>query len=550
MGSYSGNNIFTVDIISGKETQLTFDGSDVILNGKFDWVYEEEFSIIDGWEWSPDNKTIAFWRLDQSNVPEYKIPTYDSLYMNFIDTRYPLPGSKNSLIKIGAVDVQNGRTEWMDLGENEDIYIPRIKFTANANLLSIQKLNRAQNDLQLLFFDIHSGKANLVLEEQDSCWIDIYDDLTFLPDGKHFLWSSDKDGFHHIYYYDYSGKLLNQVTEGKWEVKELLGVDEKNQTVYYTSNERGRLYDDFYSVKLDGSNEKRITESAGDHEINLAPDSKSFIDIYSNANTMPATILYKSDGEKLRELVKPDMTAFESFQLPDIKFFTFTTSDGVKLDAYMIKPVNFDESKRYPVLIENYNGRGHQSIIDTWGRGNIWERMLTQKDFIVMDVDCRITGGRGKSYKKLAYRNLRKWEVNDLVETVNYLKTLPYIDNKNVGIWGWSYGGYTSALTILKASEYFKPAIAVAPVTHWKYYDDIYTERYMSTPELNPEGYQESAPLNYADRLKGKFLLIHGTADDNVHFQNSVELTDRLIQANKQFSVMFYPGKESWNIWR
>ena len=544
IGFVRGNNLYVFDINSGKEKQLTFDGSDDILNGVFDWVYEEEFSIINGWTWSPDSKSIAFWRLDQTIVPVYKITLYDSLYPGFNITHYPTAGTNNSLVKIGVVNVSSGKTTWMNLGDNPDIYIPRIKFTANPKILSIQRLNRLQNKLDLIFNNVNTGESRIILTESDTAWVDVFNDLFFLKDGKRFIWSSERDGYKQFYLYDYSGNLINQITKGKWEVDKLLAVDEQNSRLFYLSLERSPLYRDLYSINLNGTDKKLILQSKGTHEINISPSNNFFIDEFSTANTLPATFLYKINGKKLDDLILPDMSFFKNYDLSPLRFTSLVTSDGILLNAFIIKPVDFDSTKKYPVLIFNYSGPGSQSVVDRWSTVNfLWHQILVQKGYIIFCLDNRGTGGRGKSFKNIVYKDLGKWEVHDQIEGAKYLASLPYVDKNRIGIWGWSYGGYISALAILKGADCFKAAIAVAPVIHWKYYDTIYTERYMLTPELNPKGYEESSPLNYVENLKGKFLIIHGTADDNVHFKNTVELVSKMEELNKQFKVMFYPGK-------
>lgn len=545
LGFVRGNNMFVVDIATDKEKQLTFDGNENILNGHFDWVYEEEFSIIDGWYWSPDSKSIAFWRLDQSPEPEVELISYDSLYFTGYKYRYPKPGAKNAIVKIGVVNTESGKTAWMDLGKETDIYIPRIQFTADPNVLSIQKLNRLQNHLELLFCDINTGSSKLILQEDSpESWVDVQDALTFLKDKKRFIWASDRDGYNHLYLYDYSGRLVNQITKGSFVVGDMLSVDEDSKTVYYTSNERGRRFSDLYSVSLNGGKSKLLTEQEGGHLVNFSPDAKYYIDRYSNSNTLYTTYLCRNDGHRITTIIQSDMTPLKDYNLSPVEFFNIKASDGVMLDASILRPRDFDNTKKYPVIVVNYNGPGSQSVSDAWDRNGLWHQLLAEKGYIVVTMDCRITGGRNSEYKKLAYKNLGHWEVNDLIETAKYLRSLPYVDGERIGIWGWSYGGYSSASAIMRAPDYYKAAIAVAPVTSWRFYDDIYTERYMSLPELNPKGYEESAVLNYAEQLKGKFLLIHGTGDDNVHFQNSVELVNRLIDANKQFRVMYYPGRD------
>ncbi len=544
IGFVRGNNLFVFDINSGEEKRLTFDGNDEILNGVFDWVYEEEFSIISGWTWSPDSKNIAFWRLDQSPVPIYKITLYDSLYPEILTTHYPTAGMHNSLVKIGVVNIQSGSTKWMDIGDDPDIYIPRIKFTVNPGILSIQRLNRLQNKLDLLFCNISTGQSKNILTETDTAWVNIFNDLYFLKDGKRFIWPSERDGYKHFYLYDYNGILINQITNGRWEDNKYLAVDEKNNKLFYTSLERSPLYRDLYSIDLDGTEKKLILEQEGTHDINISPNKHFFIDEYSSADSITATSLYKINGEKLDNLIVPDVSFFKNYDLSPLHFLKFTTSDEVILNAYIMKPNNFDSTKRYPVLIFNYSGPGSQSVADKWlGTDYLWHQLLVQKGYIIFCLDNRGTGGRGKSFRNIVYKNLGKWEVHDQIEGAKYLASLPFVNNSRIGIWGWSYGGYMSALTILRGADYFKAAISVAPVIHWKFYDTIYTERYMQTPKLNPEGYEDSSPLNYVDKLKGKLLIIHGTADDNVHFQNTISMISKMEESNKQFKLMLYPGK-------
>ena len=545
LGFVRGNNIYCVDIETREETKLTNDGNDEILNGVFDWVYEEEFSIIKGWEWSPDSKKIAYWRLDQSNVPLIKIAKWDSLYFNFLDMHYPKPGAENSIVKIGVVAISNQKTSWMDIGDNKDIYIPRIRFTENPDVLSIQRMNRLQNKLELLFADVNSGKSKTVVTINEDHWIDEPDNPVFLKDGKRFIWSSENDGWKHYYLYDINGNVLNKITPGDFEVKEIISINEKEEVMYYTSNERGVIYSDLYKVKFDGTGKERVTSLKGAHTISMADGSKYFLDTYSNANTLSTTFVSDLSGKPVKELAVSDMTELNKYETGELKFLQFTTSDGVVLNASILNPVNFDSTKKYPVLIYNYSGPGSQSVLDKWGGSNyLFHQMLAEKGYIVFVLDNRGTGGRGREFKNIVYKNLGKWEVNDMIEGAKYLSSLPYVDPARIGIWGWSYGGYMAALTILKGAAFFKAAVAIAPVTNWKYYDDIYTERYMQTPEQNPDGYKESSTITYADSLRGKLLIVHGTGDDNVNFQNSIQLTKQLISKNKQFEEMFYPEKD------
>lgn len=548
LGYVKKDNLFVYDISTRTERQLTFDGNGIIINGHFDWVYEEEFSIIDGWQFSSDGNQIAFWQLDQSPVPEIEIQQFDSLYFNSIKMRYPKAGAHNSIVKIGVVHLSNGKITFMDLGKETDIYIPRIYFTQRENELAVIRMNRLQNKLELLLANTQTGTSKVIYTDTDSCWVDVENlDLYFLKDKKHFLITSEKDGFKHIYLYDYTGKLIQQITKGQWEVDRLVEVDEKNQLIYFTSGLGNPLIRNLYSIKFNGKNLNQVTKFDGWSFINFSSNLKNLIVTNSSSVTAPKVYLMDVNGKILETLIDNknlEVTLSEySFSKPE--FLTFTTSDGVTINAMMIKPPDFDPNKKYPVLFYNYSGPGSQIVRDIWGGAQyLWHQMLAQEGYIIFMIDNRGTGGRGKSFKNIVYKNLGHWEVNDLVEAAKFLQTLPYVDGERIGIWGWSYGGYISALTILEGNAFFKTAVSVAPVTHWKFYDTIYTERYMSTPELNPEGYEKSAVINKADKLNGKLLLIHGTADDNVHFQNTVVLVDELIKANKQFQVMFYPGKD------
>lgn len=539
-----GNNLYVYDIIKDTTIQLTYDGSENIINGAFDWAYEEEFSNIRAYEWSPDSRAIAYWRIDQSQEPELQIQKYDSLYMNQLKMRYPKPGGKNGLVKIGAVDLATQKTVWMDIGKETDIYIPRIKFTRDEHTLSIQRLDRLQHNNEILLADIRTGASKVVLTETDSCWVDITDNLVFLADNSGFLWTSERDGYSHIYLFSMDGTLKRQLTNGNWEVQKIQGVSDKDEKVYFTSNKRGVIYSDLCSVNLDGSGLQLITTMPGTHNPTLAPDCSSFIDGFSNTHYPLSYAMRKISNEKAYDISQCDTTFYDKYNVGKVNFQTFKTSDGVVLNSYMITPPDFDASKKYPVLVYNYSGPGSQEAKDSWnGMFHLWHLMLSEKGYIIFVMDGRGTGGRGRDFTRIIYKDLGHWEVNDLTEGAKYLATLPYVDASRIGIWGWSYGGYISALTITKAAEYFKTAIAVAPVTDWHFYDAPYTERYMSLPSLNPEGYINSSVLTYADKFKGKLLLVHGTADDNVHFQNTVKLVDKLISLNKQFQTMFYPEK-------
>ena len=544
IGLVRGNNIYVIDLASGSEQALTTDGAEHIINGKFDWVYEEEFEIADGWRWSPDSKHIAFWHLDESRVPEYTITEWDSLHLQIIPMRYPKAGDPNSIVKVGVVDVTSKKTVWMGLGKNDDIYIPRIEWTRNPATLSIQRLNRLQDTLELLYADISSGAARVILTERDDQWVNATNDLTFLKNGD-FIWPSERDGYRHLYLYRNDGALINQITKGSWEVESFYGVDEKSSTLYYSSTEISPLERHIYKVRLDGKKKERLSVSPGTHAAHFSPTFDYYLDTFSDASTPPAVSLVNNRGEVISIVEKNKIDVFTQAKMGTTRFVAFTTTDGVALNASLTVPADFDSTRRYPVLFYTYGGPGSQVVLNSWGRGSdaLWYAYLTHKGYLIFMVDNRGTGGRGSAFEKITYKKLGKWEVNDQIEGAKYLASLPYVDKGRIGIWGWSYGGYTSSMAILNGADYFKTAIAVAPVTDWRFYDDIYTERYMQTPKENPDGYKSSSTLTYASKLKGKFLVIHGTSDDNVHFQNTADLVSALERANKQFSTMFYPDK-------
>ena len=544
LGFVRGNNLFVLDLMTDTERSLTKDGGEHIINGRFDWVYEEEFGISDGWQWSPDGKHIAFWHLDENRVPEYMLTQWDSLHLQLIPMRYPKPGEKNSIVTIGVVDVQTNDIRWLDLGQNDDIYIPRIQWTRDANILSIQRLNRAQNVLELLFADVSTGATRIALREEEEKWLDIHDALTFLDDGK-FIWESERDGFRHFYLYKNDGTLVNQITKGEWEVDGYYGVDPKKNILYYSSTQTTPLDRQIYKIRLDGKKETQLTVKSGSHTARFSPSYEYFLDTFSDASTPPTISLMDNDGELVTVVQDNSVPALHEYPMGKTNFLTLKTTDGVLLNGSIMKPVDFDSTKKYAVLVFTYGGPGSQEVRNRWGRttDQLWYSLLTQKGYLIFVVDNRGTGGRGKQFAQLGFHHLGKWEVQDHVEAAKYLATLPYVDKSRIGIWGWSYGGYTSSMVILNGAEYFKAGIAVAPVTDWRFYDDIYTERYMGTPQNNPDGYKESSPITFASKLKGKFLLIHGTSDDNVHFQNTANFAAALEKANKQFSTMFYPDK-------
>jgi len=545
VGFVRDNNIFVSDLVSGAETQLTQDGSAMVINGTFDWVYEEELGLRDGWRWSPDGQRIAFWQLDQTAIKKFfMMRETDSIYSRPIELPYPKAGEANSTAKIGTVELANGKITWMDTGSNPDIYLARMEWAASPKELIIQRMNRHQNRIDLMLADATTGRSRTLFSETDSAWVDVGDDLTWVNGGRQFLWTSERDGFNHVYLYNRDGSLARQLTRGPWEVTSLDGVDEKGGWVYFTGTRPGPAERQLYRVKLNGSRLTQLSREAGTHRVAVAPGFRYYIDVYSNAATPPITRLYTTTGEAVRTLADNERVTQQLAGLARPEFFRFRTADGVELNGSMIKPAGFDPAKKYPVLMYVYGGPGSQTVTDAWG-GNryLWHQMLAQKGYIVVSVDNRGTGARGRDFKKVTYLNLGKYEVQDQIAGARYLASLPYVDAGRIGIWGWSYGGYMTSLTLMKGGDVFKAGIAVAPVTDWRLYDNIYTERFMRTPQENAAGYAQGAPINNVAGLSADLLLIHGTTDDNVHFQNSTQLVDALQKAGKQFDFMMYPNR-------
>ncbi len=538
------NNIFIVDLATGLETQHTFDGSDDIINGQFDWVYEEEFSIADGWLWSPDSKKIAFWRLDQTRVKAFPLENMMEMYPSVFWLKYPKAGEKNALVQIRVRDLDKRETQGMDLGEETDIYIPRIQWTPNPGILSVQRLNRLQNKLELMFAEVQTGATRVVLSESDPCWVDVSDDLFFLQKKEQFVWTSERSGYLHAYLFDYNGRLLHALTKGEWELSALHGLDENAGWLYATGKMDGVVDQNVYRASLDGKKFERLSQRPGWHVPNFSPYFKHVIGTFSDAKTPPQISLRKSDGNLVRWLEKNDDIA-SPYALVAPRFLQVKTSDnGTPLNAWMMKPANFDSTKKYPVIMFCYSGPGAQHVVNRWeGDRYLWHSLMTEKGFIIFCIDSRGTGGQGKKFKNFVYGDLGKWSTHDQVEGAKYLASLPYVDGSRIGIWGHSGGGYLTCMAMTKGAPHFKAGIARAPVTDFQLYDSIWTERYMGLPQQNAAGYKSTSAMTHCDRLQGRLLLVHGMADDNVHMQNTVQLQNALQDLNKQFEVMYYHGR-------
>lgn len=546
------NNIFITDLLdcilhpaSCIETQVTFDGKiNEIINGATDWVYEEEFEFSKAFYWSPDDNTLAFYRFDERNVKEYQLTYYGDLYPEQYKYKYPKAGEDNSIVDVFFYDLKNKKTTRVDIGKETDIYIPRIKWTEDPKTLALYRMNRHQNKLELLLAESGSGKTRVIYTEENKYYIEINDHWHFLKGNTQFLLTSEKDGYRHIYLYEISGNLIRQITQGHWEVNDMVGVDENKALIYYTSTENSPLEKDLFSIGLDGRKKVRLSAKPG---VNSAEFSKNFtwyLGRWSDVNTPPYIAIYNSDGLEIRMLQDNAKLrgTMKDYQFNKARFFTFRTSDGIDLNGWIIKPPDFDSTKKYPVLFTIYGGPGSQTVLNSWGTVGSWNQLWAQHGIIVVSVDNRGTGGRGEEFKKCTYLQLGKYETMDQIEAAKYLGTLSYVDKDRIGMWGWSFGGYLTLSCLTRGADYFNFGIAVAPVTNWKYYDNIYTERFMRTPKENNEGYETNSPVNQAAALKGKLLIICGMADDNVHPQNSYDMVTALVTANKSFESQFYPN--------
>jgi len=540
------NNLFYFDLETKTTQQITFDGEkNKIINGIADWVYEEEFGLVRAFEWDNNSNKIAFLRFDETDVPEFSMDIFGSeLYQKQQVFKYPKAGEDNATITMHLYDVKTNTSKTIDLGDKQSYYIPRIEWNKE-NYLCVTTINRYQNDLNLIFVNPKNLKSKVILNEKDDAYINISNDLTFLEDNS-FIWTSEKDGFKHIYHYSKKGKLINQITKGDWEVTRYYGYQKATNRIYFQSTEDGSINRTISSIDLNGENKQKLSSRIGNNAADFSNSLNYYINTFSDAKTPSIYTLNSSkNGEKIKTIKENNAVKelVNTYHLGQKEFTTITTKDG-NFNMWMMKPADFDPNKEYPLFMYQYSGPGNQQVTNRWNYSDdYWHYMLTQKGYIVACVDGRGTGFKGRDFKKVTQKELGKYEIEDQINAAKELGKRSYIDASRIGIWGWSYGGYMSSLAITKGADTFKMAIAVAPVTSWRFYDTIYTERYMQTPQENAKGYDENSPINFAHLLKGKYLLIHGSGDDNVHVQNTMRMANALIKANKQFDLFIYPDR-------
>jgi len=544
----SGNNLYYQDLSSEKITQITFDGEkNKIINGLADWVYEEEFGHADMYQWTKNSESLVFVKFDESQVKEMNMQVFNgNLYPQDFRFKYPKAGEENSKVSVYAYDLKLNKSTQINLANFEAYYIPQVFQTAQPNEIAIATSNRHQNKLEIIKINTKNYSTKKILTETDVAWIETDNlSLEFLEDNS-FLWASERDGFRHFYWYTPDGKLKKQITKGNWEITDYYGFSQKNSEILVQTTEKGSTNRVVSKINIKTGKKQIVSESNGTSNADFSKSFQYFINTHSSAEQPNTYTLRDFNGKTLRELQNNNSTLkkLQSDGFVTKEFFQIPNKNGDQMNAWMIKPKDFSPNKKYPVLMYQYSGPGSQQVSNAWdGRNTIWFNLLAQKGYIVLCVDGRGTGYRGTKYKKATYKNLGKYEIEDQIAAAQWMGSQSFVDAGRIGIFGWSFGGYMASLAMTKGADVFKVGIAVAPVTTWRYYDTIYTERYLQTPQENPQGYDENSPINFADLMKGKYLLIHGTADDNVHYQNAVEMAEALIQKNKEFEFMTYPDK-------
>lgn len=549
------NNLFIKNLKFGNESQITWDGSEnEVINGAPDWVYEEEFGFNKAFWWSPNSKFLAFLRFDESNVPQYTMTMYsgesphmegNSPYPNFETFKYPKAGEANSKVTVMSYELYSRLTNEVQTGSDTNVYIPRLAWTPDSKDLVVMRLNRRQNQLDVLYANPYTGESKPIITEKNERYIDedFLDAFMYLEDGR-FVVASERDGWRHLYLYDRLGFEQGRITSGEYDVTDFYGYDPSQKVFYYQAAKQSPLRREVYFSSLDGKKQGTVSTREGTNRADFSKNFSYYVIYHSSKDTPPLVTLFDRRNRQIRILEDNSgiKNVLDEFNLPKKEFFTFKTSEGIELNGYMIKPVNFSETQKYPVLITQYSGPNSQQVKDAWENVG-WNHYLAQEGFLVVSVDPRGTAARGEDFRKATYLQLGKYESDDMVEAARYLASLNYVDEANIGIFGWSYGGFMTLLSMEKGGELFKAGISVAPVTNWRFYDTIYTERFMRTPRENPDGYDDNSPLSHAGDIKGNLLIVHGLADDNVHVQNTFEFTEKLVQAGVPFDMAIYTNR-------
>ena len=549
VGYVLDNNIYVTELGNRNTRAVTTDGNADIFNGYFDYG-SRMFGAGQAWSWSPDGNRIAFWRMDVTGVKVFYMVDELGKYNTVRPLKYPNTGERLAVTRIGVFDLERDRTAWIDTGGNPDDYIPRVNWTNSSDTLALQRLSRDHNNLSLLLADAVTGKSKVIVEDTDPAWVEVTNDLLLFRGREAFAWTSEKSGYRHAYLYDYEGSET-QLTRGDWEISSLITQDEGAGWLYFYAKKDSFIDQHVYRVKIDGSKLERLTHRPGWHEWQFSPDRRLVIETRSDADTPPGMTLRKANGEEIGVLEAGNSAAMDKYTIPRAEFIKVETGDGILIDGYMIKPPDFDPGKKYPVIGHGYGNAGSQVVVNRWvtspwqqnTKQDLWHRYMAAQGYIIFAVDNRTTAGRGKAAKNLTYGHYGKYALLDYLEGVNYLKSLPYIDPDRLGFWGWSGGGYLAAALMTKGAPHFKTAVSIAPVIDLNRYQAYGVERWMDSYENNPQGYYEVDLMNFADRLQGNLLLIHGTGDENVKYGFTLQLANALIAANKQFDMMIYPNQ-------
>ncbi len=538
-----GSDLFTIEVATKSVTRLTTDGSATLLNGQLDWVYPEELDLGTAHWWSPDSQSIAYLQFDVSREPVFPQVSLVSSRGVLEPERYPKAGDPNAEVRLGIVSPAGGETKWMNVGDPRGFLLSRVVWSPSSREIMAERLNRVQNKLDLLLVDTATGASKSVLREEDPYWINIQGEPIFLGHGDRFLWTSERSGFRHLYVYTTQGNLQAQLTKGDWEVDTVAGVDEAHQSVFFTSTEDGPTQRQVYSVSLDGTSKQKLSKGPGVHAISLAPKTAAYMDDSSSLSHPVQRTLHKFDGSEIRQYKAADATAADEFQILPTEIVNVKASDGTPLYARLIKPAGFEAGKKYPAVVVVYGGPGVQAVQDSWP-GMTWEQVLANRGFVIWQLDNRGSSGRGHRFESVIWHDMGEHELSDQKEGIQYLISQGFVDPQRIGLYGWSYGGYMTLYTVTHAPGLIRAAVSGDPVTNWRNYDSIYTERYMGLPDDDEDGYGKSSPQTSAANMQGtRLLMVHNIEDDNVHFQNSVQMAAALEKADKQFYMVVYPQK-------